>query len=81
MAERLQDQLAYPPRGLRAERAAAYVGVSKTTFLELVEDGVMPKPIKLRGCMVWDRLKIDAAIESMTDDKVNSFDRKFGIRR
>jgi predicted DNA-binding transcriptional regulator AlpA len=60
---KLQDHLAYPPRALRAERAAAYVGMSKTTFLRLVHDGDMPPGIKIAGMIMWDRLDLDAAIE------------------
>src|SRR6266704_689160 len=35
-APKLADSLAYPPRGMRADRAAAYLGMSTSTFLRLV---------------------------------------------
>jgi len=35
-ADKLQDHLAYPPRTMDAERAAAYVGFGRTKFLEMV---------------------------------------------
>ena len=41
-ADKLQDHLGYPPRGMDAERAAAYLGLGRTKFLELVENGRMP---------------------------------------
>jgi hypothetical protein len=42
MTEKLQDHLAYPLRLLRADRAAAYLGISKRTFLRLVAKGKLP---------------------------------------
>ena len=35
------------PRGLRADNAAAYLGMGKTKFLELVDKGVVPKAIDI----------------------------------
>jgi predicted DNA-binding transcriptional regulator AlpA len=69
VSNKLQDHLAYPPRGLRAARAAAYIGVSPTSFLQLVADGLMPKPKRVRGMVLWDRLEIDAAFESLGPEK------------
>jgi predicted DNA-binding transcriptional regulator AlpA len=61
MADKLQDHLAYPPRGMDAERAAAYLGIGRTKFLELVEQGRMPKPVRLEEELPrWDRLELDA---------------------
>ncbi len=48
------------PRGLSRAQAATYINVSPPTFDLLVEEGVMPRPRKLRGRKVWDRLDIDA---------------------
>lgn len=67
-AEKLQDRIAYPPRGLRSERAAAYVGLSETTFLRMVEEGTMPQPIRPRGVTVWDRFDLDAAFDNLKDN-------------
>jgi hypothetical protein len=38
---KVQDSLAYPPRGLRASRVAAYLGMSENSFSNLVEEGKM----------------------------------------
>lgn len=66
--EKLQDQLCYPPRGMRADRAGAYLGMSRAAFLRLVDDGVLPKGIRItNGMVVWDRLELDAAFDSMKD--------------
>jgi len=62
-AKKLADSLAYPPRLLRAERAAAYVAMSTNMFLRMVDAGEMPAPIKLHAMTVWDRLDLDAAVE------------------
>lgn len=58
---------AYPPRAMRAARAAAYLDISPTSFFRLVEDGVLPKPTKIRGMATWDRLDLDAAYDDLKD--------------
>ena len=66
MADKLQDHLAYPPRGMDAERAAAYLGIGRSKFLELVEQGRMPKPVRLEKELPrWDRLELDAAWDDL----------------
>jgi integrase len=48
-----EDHVAYPPRGMDAERAARHVGTGKTKFLEMVDDGRMPQPFRyeVRPCV------------------------------
>jgi predicted DNA-binding transcriptional regulator AlpA len=60
-ARKLQDELAYPPRAMKAERAAAYLDMSRSKFLELVEQGRLPQPKVIDGIRVWDRLALDVA--------------------
>lgn len=43
----MSDTTSYPPRGLNREEAARYVGVGTTTFDALVQDGRMPRPMRL----------------------------------
>lgn len=62
---KLADSLAYPPRVMRAETAAAYVGMSRSMFLKLVDDGVMPKATKIRNMATWDRFDLDAAFDDL----------------
>ena len=64
---KFQDNLAYPPRAMKAERAAAYLDMSQSKFLELVEEGRLPKPKIIDGLRVWDRLAIDAAFNDFPD--------------
>jgi predicted DNA-binding transcriptional regulator AlpA len=68
MSEKLADHLAYPPRMMRIERAAAYVGMSASTFQKLVDEGVMPQPTRIKSLVAWDRLKLDAACDGFTAD-------------
>jgi len=64
---KLQDMLAYPPRLMSLDRAAAYVGFGATKFLELIDDRKMPPPIDVDGSPRWDRLDLDAAVEDLKD--------------
>lgn len=76
MADKLSDHLAYPPRGMDADRAAAYVGLGKTKFLEMVEDGRMPKPIRIEEEMPrWDRLDLDAAFTDLKEKRKSRLER------
>lgn len=76
MTDKLQDRLAYPPRGMNADRAAAYCGVSRSKFLELVEADTLPQPRDLGGLPRWDRAELDAAFDALA-----ARERKPGARR
>jgi predicted DNA-binding transcriptional regulator AlpA len=66
MSDKLQDHLAYPPRGMDADRAAAYLGIGRTKFLELVDAGRMPEPVRIEDELPrWDRLDLDAAWDDL----------------
>lgn len=54
-----------PPRGLSREEAAAYVGVSATTFDGMIEAGTMPAPRKIEGRRVWDIREVDSAFSAL----------------
>ncbi len=56
---KLQDTLAYPPRAFDADRAAAYVCLSKSKFLDLVDTREAPQPVDVGGCPRWDRRQLD----------------------
>jgi predicted DNA-binding transcriptional regulator AlpA len=53
------------PRGLRREAAADYVGVSPSHFDEWVKQGIMPKPKKIGGVVLWDRGALDDALDAL----------------
>lgn len=70
------DPLSYPPRGLSREEAARYVGVGITKFDQMVADGRMPRPKKVDGRVIWDRLKIEAAFTDLPEERaLNPLDR------
>jgi predicted DNA-binding transcriptional regulator AlpA len=55
------------PRGLSRLQAAEYIGIGATKFDEMVEDGRMPKPKRIDGRTVWDRVLLDDAFEALED--------------
>jgi hypothetical protein len=70
------DPLAYPPRGLSRDEAARYIGVGATKFDEMVADRRMPRPKRVDGRVIWDRLRIEAAFTDLPEDtKANPLDR------
>jgi hypothetical protein len=69
MTHKLQDQVAYPPRGMCADRAAAYCDLTKTKFLEGVDNGTWPQPKDADGTPRWDRLDLDAAWDALNQRK------------
>ncbi len=73
MSKRL-DAFSYPPRGLSREEAARYIGVGTTKFDEMVSDRRMPKPKRVDGRVVWDRISLDAAFSDLPSDGDNLID-------
>lgn len=69
-----QDALSYPPRGMSREEAARYVGIGTTKFDELVKDGRMPKPKRVDGRTVWDRIALEGAFNDLPDEGSNRLD-------
>ena len=68
------------PRGLRADDAAAYLGMGKTK-LELVDRGTIPRAVTIDSIKIWDRLDLDAVIDAAKEDtptENNSFDKIMG---
>ena len=66
------------PRGLCREQAASYVGISPTTFDRMVSEGLMPGPFPIYARRVWDRRKLDIAMDALanadSDAPQNPFD-------
>lgn len=48
--------------------------VSVTKFDQMVSDRRMPRPKRIDGCVVWDRLMIDAAFSDLHDENHNRID-------
>lgn len=63
------------PRGLSRTQAAAYVGISPTKFDEMVKDRRMPKPKRIDGRTVWDRVALDSAFDDLPNEaEANEWD-------
>ena len=71
------------PRGLRAEDAAAYLGMGKTKFLELVDRGTLPRAVAIDSIKIWDRFDLDAALENLKEQegarRGNPIEEHYGI--
>jgi predicted DNA-binding transcriptional regulator AlpA len=59
----------YAPRGINREDAARYIGVSPRKFDELVADGRMPKPRRVDGRVIWDRVALDVYFDALPTEK------------
>jgi len=59
------------PRGLSRVRAAAYVGVSPSTFDRMIADKLMPPPIRIYGRNIWDIRKLDEAFAALDKSEPN----------
>jgi predicted DNA-binding transcriptional regulator AlpA len=55
------------PRGLNRVQAAEYIGVGTTLFDAMVKDGRMPHPFRVGARVIWDRQRLDAAFDALSD--------------
>jgi predicted DNA-binding transcriptional regulator AlpA len=68
IAERRPLTMALPRRGLKLEDAAAYVGIGRSLFQVMVEDGRMPRPRRINARLVWDMRELDVAFDDLPVD-------------
>ncbi len=61
------DGISYAPRGLGREESARYIGLSPTKFDQLIERGLMPRPKRVDGRTVWDRIGLDLAFSNLPE--------------
>lgn len=63
-----------PPIGLSRDEAAAYIGVSATTLDRLIKDGMMPRPKRVYGRVVFSRADLDRAFAALpaVDDQADA---------
>lgn len=52
------------PRWLRYAQLAKRMDVSERTIRRDVDAGNLPKPIKIRGCVRFDLLEVEAALKA-----------------
>jgi excisionase family DNA binding protein len=63
---------------LSRDEAARYIGVGVTKFDEMVADGRMPRPKRVDGRVIWDRLRVEAAFTDLPEEIAkNPLDRMF----
>jgi predicted DNA-binding transcriptional regulator AlpA len=51
-------------RWLRYREVAERVGVCERTIRRDVDAGNLPKPVKMRGCLIFDWPEVDAALKA-----------------
>jgi prophage regulatory protein len=54
-------------RMMKAADAAAYLGMSRSKFAALVNDGTLPQAIRFGGLVVWDKRRLDDFIDGMSE--------------
>lgn len=58
------------PRLMPEPYAAAYVGVSVSTFRNKVQSGHMPAPVRVtQGRKVWDKKALDRFADGLSEDR------------
>ena len=60
--------LYYPPRLMARSAAAQYLGIGITMFDELVAEGMIPKPKKMRSKYLWDRIDLEGVANELERD-------------
>ena len=45
------------------------------TFLRMVDEGVLPKPKRIRGVVAWDWFTLDTYVDAIGDDEANTVER------
>ena len=61
----MAKNIPFPPRGLRIEWAAPYVGLGRSKFLQMVKAGKLPEPVNVDRCRIWDREALDRAFDRL----------------
>lgn len=55
-------------RMLSRVEAAAYCGVSPSTLDKMLKDGLIPSPLKVYARNLFDRHKLDSALDALSGD-------------
>ncbi|MDR3461466.1 MAG: hypothetical protein P4L76_04025 [Beijerinckiaceae bacterium] len=59
------------PVGLRLEGSAAYLSMSPSLFMRLVDEGLMPAPRQAKGALIWDADELLAAFRLLPRKKLD----------
>jgi predicted DNA-binding transcriptional regulator AlpA len=65
----------YERRGLNRYQAANYIGVSASLFDQLVKQGEMPQPIRVKTRVIWDVRRLDEAFDELGGYDENPWNR------
>ena len=55
-----------PPRLIGEEAAAAYLGLSKSTFRRRWSPGELPQPHRIGGRLLWDVRLLDRYVDALS---------------
>ena len=74
MAATLSELEALPnwPRLLSREQAAAYLGIAPAALDAGVADGTWPAPIPYGRRLLWDRRRLDEAVDTLSGYAIQS---------
>lgn len=64
----------FPPIGMSLDEAARHINVGVTTFQAMVDDGRMPKPVKVGRRLIWNRYRVNAAFTALEDAAADAAD-------
>lgn len=58
-------------RGLAEPEAALYLGLGASKFRQMVNEGRLPRAIRIDRRAVWDIRDLDSAFDALRDEQVN----------
>ena len=62
-----RQYLDFQPSGLRRNDDARSNGIGVTKFDELVRRGLLPEPLRIDGCVIWDVKVRDIAFVELSE--------------
>ncbi|WP_139025082.1 hypothetical protein [Bradyrhizobium sp. STM 3843] len=78
LPDKLADRFASPPRGMCTDQAAAYLSMSASTLVRLVDENEVPRSV--RTGMATDRLELDAAFGDLKEEGGNTIHKLLGMK-
>jgi predicted DNA-binding transcriptional regulator AlpA len=71
-----ESRYVYERRGLNRYQAANYIGVSASLFDQLIKQGEMPQPIRVKTRVIWDVRRLDEAFDELGGYDENPWDQR-----
>ncbi|SMH60495.1 hypothetical protein [Azospirillum agricola] len=63
------------PRLLTRAQAASYLGLTINGFSRGMEDGMWPSPITYGGSKLWDRRRLDEAVDLLSGYVIETYEQ------